>query len=185
MAPIAKEEQREEATWWRAEGTLAVRETPDGAAERVSEFHSGDAVRVIGQPDDEWLQVDLDGALRFDDNRPSSEEPSVASIAKVGFVRRRNRFRALLVPAPEAAAAAEQWARQCRDRSGGLCWFRPPPRTAQVAAAYQRPLLLGGLEELERREELQVAAREILADQPILTSPCPALRPRRFVTERE
>jgi len=166
----------EKQHWWQAEGKLSVREDPEASAEAIADFLPGDIVLGLDSiPSQEWLQVDLAGAIRFASAGTSEDCDGSASERHVlsGFVRVRNRFRELLTRHSDVEAASEQWAKQVSERQGDMCWFRPPPRSAVTAAQYERPLLRGGIEEFERRWEVQAVANEIVAAQPSLRTYSP------------
>merc|ERR1719230_2145018 len=93
--------------YYIARAKLAVRASASGEAERLGDFLGGDVIRVCDDTaraaraggaggDPEWLRVPLEGAVHQ------------AGTAGVGYVRARNRFRAL-VDHSDGTAGAAAW----------------------------------------------------------------------------
>merc|ERR1719230_626307 len=107
--------------YYIARAKLAVRASASGEAERLGDFLGGDVIRVCDDTaraaraggaggDPEWLRVPLEGAVHQ------------AGTAGVGYVRARNRFRAL-VDHSDGTAGAAAWAAQCERRAEGTAWL--------------------------------------------------------------
>ena len=98
----------------------------------------------------EWLKVHLDGSVRSNDVLATdTNEEDGAVLRQFGYLRSRNRFRALVAPweaveqtvAAAASAAAEVWASQVTARQKGVEWFRTlPARNEHAAKMDARPL---------------------------------------------
>jgi len=106
----------------------------------------------LGSAEGEWIKVCREGSIKSEgqaalqaDDEAADASTAVVPRATHGWVRARNRFRALaacLAPGSAAESAADEaWAAQCAARAEAVHWLRAlPASSAAAATAASRPL---------------------------------------------